>query len=580
VETRKLVVTIYNKDGQEYGEMVRQYGKFSKIVDFSGVLYDAAGEKIRELESKDINDYSAFSDYSLYEDTRMRIGRLYHDRYPYTVEFTYEISYDGPLEWPDWYSRMSLYPVEESTFRVTLPSDEELRYWANSDTLRPVVTNSGRSKTYFWEAHNLPELSRDVVGDEYQDVAPMVLIAPSAFEVEGFKGSMSSWNEFGKWFGELSKDKDRLPEAALNDIRALVRPGDDEHERIRKIYEYMQKRTRYVSVQLGIGGWQPYDATYVHDRGYGDCKALSNYTVGLLKAAGITAYPVLIESGNGIRPLIREFPSNQFNHVIVCVPAAHDTTWLECTSQTDPAGHLGSFTENRDALMITPGGGILVRTPTSQPGSNLQRRTVLINLDFTGDAYGAAFFRWEGDQQDRVRSALDDATPEDRTKWVVRDIDIPNVRINQCKIDGIKSHAEGVRAEVEFSVPHFGSVSGNRIFFQPNAVERNRRIPPAVDKRLSPVRYFYPYRDVDSILYAIPEGFKTESIPARVSLQSPFATFTSVLSASGDSLLTYVRTLEVTRYTIPADQYKEYRKFFTDVAKAERAQVVLIKQGP
>ncbi len=60
--------------------------------------------------------------------------------------------------------------------------------------------------------------------------------------------------------------------------------------------------------------------------------------ISILKAAGIKAYPVLVELGEQKIPLIEEFPSNQFDHVIVIVPGDKDTIWLECTSQEYPAG--------------------------------------------------------------------------------------------------------------------------------------------------------------------------------------------------------------------------------------------------
>ena len=61
----------------------------------------------------------------------------------------------------------------------------------------------------------------------------------------------------------------------------------------------MQNNTRYISIQLGIGGWRPFEAAYVASKGYGDCKALSNYMYSLLKEAGILSYYTLVKAGAG-----------------------------------------------------------------------------------------------------------------------------------------------------------------------------------------------------------------------------------------------------------------------------------------
>ena len=98
---------------------------------------------------------------------------------------------------------------------------------------------------------------------------------------------------------------------------------------------------RYVSIQLGIGGFKPSAAKFVDEKKYGDCKALTNYMKNLLSVVGIASYPALINAGYNKYPADTRFPSDPFNHVILCVPMEKDTVWLECTSNNAKAGFFG-----------------------------------------------------------------------------------------------------------------------------------------------------------------------------------------------------------------------------------------------
>ncbi|MDP4989490.1 MAG: DUF3857 domain-containing protein, partial [Polaribacter sp.] len=109
----------------------------------------------------------------------------------------------------------------------------------------------------------------------------------------------------------------------------------------------MQQKTRYISVQIGIGGWEPIAANLVDDVGYGDCKGLTNYTKALLDVADVTAYYTVVYADDRI-DVDKDFSSLQGNHVILNIPNNGKDVWLECTSQTMPFGFLGDFTDDRD----------------------------------------------------------------------------------------------------------------------------------------------------------------------------------------------------------------------------------------
>lgn len=571
-------ITIFTKDARDNGEVLLHYDKFKELEDFDMKLYDAEGNLIRSLESDNVKDYSATDNYTLYDDARVKYAELYNDKYPYTVEVTYTFYMKGYLDWPDWYTRLSRYPVENSEFSVLIPSDLKLRYWTNADTLKPTITQDGSKMLYSWKVSNLPLLSKDAFGEDVEDLGPIVLIAPDRFEIDDHEGSMGNWEAFGKWNYDLYRDRDKLPDGAKRDVHAIADPIAVPRIVVERLYKYMQNRCRYVSIQLGIGGWQPFDATFVHERGYGDCKALANYMCALLKEAQIPAYPVVIKAGQHRYKFISDFPSNQFNHVIVCVPLQNDTMWLECTSNANPPGLLGDFTENRGALMLTPAGGKIVFTPATHASDNLQTRHATVHLFASQVATAEIGIDWRGDQEVDVTGTLNNESPEEQRKWVSASLHLPNFEGLDYQFTGLDKHDTVLQLQIKVNLPRFYSQAGDRIFFQPNLSSKSTWVPADISNRLSPIRYSNPYCDVDSITYILPRGYAVEALPSEVNITSSFGSFSAKSVAQGDTAIQYIRKKEISVYEIPAKNYAEYRKFYADIVKADRAQAVLVRK--
>jgi Domain of Unknown Function with PDB structure (DUF3857) len=58
-------ITILNKEGDRFADLVVFYNTFQKVEAIVGNLYNSQGEKIKSLKKLDIKDYSAVSEMSL-----------------------------------------------------------------------------------------------------------------------------------------------------------------------------------------------------------------------------------------------------------------------------------------------------------------------------------------------------------------------------------------------------------------------------------------------------------------------------------------------------------------------------------
>ena len=576
--TVRRAVTVLNPDGREEGRVVLFYDEMRRVKKLSGRVRDARGKVVQKLRKGDVDDYSAISGFSLYEDSRVRVAELYHDRYPYTVEFEYELRFDGVIGWPTWRPQWGGNPVEHAVFELDAPADMPTRYAVRDLDVEADVTERKSRKTLRWEVAGLPGVELEPYGPAVQEQVGGVYTAPATFEIEGTTGDMSSWQSFGRWMHSLYEGRDVLPPEAAAEARRLVAGVEDDREKVRLLYEHLQAKTRYVSIQLGLGGWQPFDAAYVDRRGYGDCKALTNYMMALLRAVGIEAYPALIRAGTREPDVLAGFPSNQFNHVILYVPLASGPVWLECTSQIAPFGHLGTFTEDRYALVVRPDGGELIRTPESEARENLQVRHATVVLSPGGDAKADVTTRYTGSQQDRVRGALAQSSGRDREEWLHRAIDVPSFRVVRADFSSIDAGERDVALPVELDLPRYASATGSRLFLRPNLLERWSMTLPPTERREQPIEMAYAFCDADTIRYVLPEGFRVEAMPRDVVLEEPFGRYAAQMAMQEDGALAYSRHLEITQAEIPAERYADLRAFLQQVAQADRAQVVLVKE--
>jgi len=318
-----------------------------------------------------------------------------------------------------------------TTFAQKQEVDLKVRIKAQNMPTKVAIAEMATTTSHRWEVRNLTAVELEPYSIARNRQMPMVYTAPTDFAVDDYNGTIKSWGDLGTFYHQLNSNRTALPTDFSAKIKALVANEKTDVARIKKLYEYLQNNTRYVSIQLGIGGWQTMTATDAATKGFGDCKALTNLMGAMLTDIGIKSYPVLVRAGEDEADILYDFPSFQFNHVFVCVPNNKDTLWLECTSQTNPMGYLGTFTGNRHVLLITEKESKLLKTPSLTPTDNAQLRKSLIVLKENGEAKASVKTMYKGEQQEKFAAVLHHMTASDQRKWLEGDLDLPSVEIEK-----------------------------------------------------------------------------------------------------------------------------------------------------
>jgi hypothetical protein len=573
---RSYSAIINNKYARGLRQVVIYYDDFRKVKDAEVKILSLAGNEIKKYKLKDFEDYGIGMGNTA-SDSRVKHFESNYSRYPYIIQVSYEVEKSGSLHYPIWTPQEEEnIEVKSSEFDVIDYSGNQIQYKAHN-LADPEIKEDGKRKVYHWEIENVSPFEYEKYNGNLEDYAPVLHTSPKTFEMEGIIGSMNSWKDFGKWIQQLNQGKNDLEETDLKELDLLVQNATSEREKIRIVYEFLQKNTRYVSIQLGIGGWQPFNASYVHQNKYGDCKALSMYTKTLLEHYGIESFYTLIKAGANTTAVEQDFPNGHFNHAIVTVPVESDTLFLECTSQTSPFGYSGTFTSNRNALMITPEGGKLVKTKKYSPEENVQRTSVHVDLSNKDAAKVNISRTFEGLEIDNHNfHSLYWKEQTEIAKWFVDNYTWGNEKMENYELlDRVSDEIPVEGFHVQLQSQSESVNMGDRMFIKPNRYTNHFLRNLKSDERKTPINIRYGYTQMDTIVYELSKFYMLEANLEPLNIETKYGNYSRKLVQEGNQLK-YIRKFQLKDGVYPVEEYPQFKEFVNEVVKADRDIFVLL----
>lgn len=572
-----VVKTILNKNGINQTLMPVNYNPFQKIVDIKGVIYDEYGKKIRNINNDEISDYSDIGAYSLFEKNRTKLYKPEYLNFPFTIEYQVKLELKQTLSLPGWIFNDYNVAIEQTEYNFSVPATMQLKYKTN--LLKNLGFDKARSDgfdRYTWTIKNLPAQIEEPLSVQNETTYPFIKVSLNQFVVDKTSGENSNWRSFGKWSASLLKGKNNLPETTLQEIRKLTELCKTAEEKINVVYNYVQKKTRYVSIQIGIGGWEPFDALTVDKVSYGDCKALTNYTMSLLESVGVKAYYTLIKGDSDDNYVDTSFVSNQFNHVVLSIPSGSDTTWLECTSQRLPAGFQGSFTDDRMGLMIDGENSKLIHSKKYYSEDNSIQRvsnvkfddvkyaSALINTTYTGIAYENMLGVYFADNVKKI-------------KMVESAINIPSFTLLDVNHSEHRNKMPYLNEVIHLRADNLINNQLGDINFLPVGFMFDRmEIPARVRNRKSNFTVLRPQVEKDSVHYKLPKGFSVSLLPEKEMIVSEFGDYALSCNAVGEDVFVS-RSFKLNEGVYTPEKYELYREFLEKIIQADNKMIELKK---
>lgn len=571
------IVTVFNETG--YGQLDDSfvYSKNDKVKSTSAIVYDQMGKVLKKFGSKDFID-QVYNPSGNISDDRMVSFRYTPNSYPITVEWEYELETRNTAFIRPFIPVHAPYMgVEKASYKITAPAELGLEFYTRNWEGLEGFQQKEMANGYAFDLVHFSGFASESYAPRREAFLPEVLFRLRKFSLEGVKGEVSDWNSFGKWiYDEMLLKTSDVPPDLTQAIRHYVGEATDPMEKARKVYEFMQSRSRYVAIMLGIGGWKPMPVDKVYKMGYGDCKALSNFMRVLLKEVGVESYYTILHSDSEVRSLVPDFASVQGNHVILAIPQGDTYQFIECTSNTLPFGYHTSGNADRYVLVVKPSGGELVKTPKQHGNASVftLNGQVRINADAGVEA---DFTTLNTGNYYRGRLGLSLQKESDRLETLRQELDQYR-QLTITRYETADNRLAGEYTEnITFKADRVGDVTAARMLLPIQLMYQSTDVPKRVRNRTMPVEIQSEFTVQQSYEVKLPEGYVLEAKPDNTHLQTPFGEYRLTIEVKDASTLHVQHVYALKKGTFPKESYEEYRKFREEVAKRDQSKIAIIK---
>jgi transglutaminase-like putative cysteine protease len=582
---------IMRREGRDYAAAaVRYMTDTGKVRDIKAWLIRPSGDVKRYGKDQTIDAAAVEND--VYNEVRVKIISAGDEAVPGSV-FGYEsVAEDRSVFTQFEYQFQERLPVLASRFGVVLPEGwraEGVTF--NHARVEPIVLGS----TYVWELRDLPPIKREAASPAVTNIAPRLAVSyyPPEGRSAGIGRTFQNWGDVAKWLSELA-DPQSVPTPAIEaKAKSLTASAKTELERIAAIARYAQS-INYISIQIGIGrggGYRPRTATDVFAKSYGDCKDKANLMRAMLKAIGVTSYPVVIYSGDPTYVREEWASPQQFNHCIIAVKVSDETQspavithpahgrllMFDPTDEYTAVGDLPDHEQGSLALIVASEHGSLVRMPVFPAEANRLERQTELQLEHTGTIVAKVRERSVGQAAVNERRAFRRQARPEYVRFIEQWVSRGASGANVTRVDPLDKDDGQFLLEVEFRAERYGQLMQDRLLvFKPAVVSRRESLFLTEPKRTYPV-VLDAQHYTETVTANIPADFAVDELPNAVKLDEPFGKYSAAYEVKGSQLV-FRRSLVIQNGIVPPDKYPTVRSFFERVRAAEQAPVVLARK--
>lgn len=516
------VIKIIDKNGVAgFGDVEHTYNASHQTCKIKFARTILPNGEIIPVDIKDIQEKSLYSNYKAYSD--IREIKFFMPAIQDDSVIEYEIiTVDKSPNIKDnlWFDFEFYegYMTYHTRLIVNIPKNKYYKYkWENkyiyqqgrellNSEINPKIKISDGMKTLTWHIDNIfLTWSFEKNKGPYSSRCPYFIFS-----------TIPKWKDVVCWYGELTSMAKKGSPDIKNAVEQITVEVKDKNEIINKVYRYICKEIRYVSIDsFDIYDYKPHMANDIFRNKYGDCKDKTTLLIAMLGEAGIPGYYGLVRTSSEGQ-IIRNIPAVQFNHAVAIVPKENgEYLILDPTVSFYRVGEIPSEDRNTEILIIKENTARFYRVPTEHWSKNQFVGNIELEILHNQSIKGKVQIITTGQYDKGMRYLFDKMNSVKKElffKKMVFSIS-PKAILRNYNCSDVEDLSGNFTCKFEFEANDFLNKSGDMLIMPPISLLGIDTSYLQTDDRLYNMRFVFMGENVSKIKIIFPKDYSLLSIP-------------------------------------------------------------------
>lgn len=559
----------------QYGEF---YDKFSSITKFK--QYYKSGNSFSLYKAAKAIDKSVTSSDIFYDDSRVQFYNIVIPK----MGMGAMVEVEKKINDSKYLTRVlfhSSYACNERIIKFKVPSYIQLDLreinFAGYSITKSTETE-GKKTVYVFKMKDLPPLNSEDNALPIGYTFPHVIVLIKSFEAEGKqqKGFESSADLYN-WYKVLYAKCNNQPALLKSKVDELVRGKNNDLDKAKAIFYWVQDNIRYIAFEDGYAGFVPETVQDVYKNKYGDCKGMANLVTEMLKLANLDAHMTWI--GTRHIPYTYAIPSLCVdNHCISTLFLGGKTYFLDATEKYVPIGEYAYRIQGKEALVGKGEQHQVIKVPVADVSQNKILTQAYFSLD-DNILKGHLKVTFTGEERTNFHQYYQELPTDKQKEFLQNMLEFgnDNLFVSNVKTSDLTNREIPVVVEGDIDLSNNIIRDDKEVYAGIDFFPRKLSSYMPDDKRMNPYEFNSIYTAEDEIELNIP-GYKVKDLPPAFTQQADDYGFSGSYTQQGSKII-LKKALSIKTGTVKKNDFANWKEFLKKL-KDFNNNIVTVEKDP